>query len=138
MAIALRRHDAIMRAAIKAASGYDFKTVGDALRAGFETAQLAAEAAVAAQRALGAEEWPTSRPIRVRMGLHTRVCLVEARVLNSLFLGRLSLATARRHSACQPSPSRCPLDRGRRACRRAVELCDPGRAPCSVLIADTT
>ena len=27
-----------------------------------------------AQRALSAEVWPTSRPIRVRMGLHTGVC----------------------------------------------------------------
>ena len=74
MAIALRRHDAIMRTAIEAAAGYVFKTVGDAFCAAFETAQLAAEAAVAAQRALGAEQWPTSRPIRVRMGLHTGVC----------------------------------------------------------------
>jgi predicted ATPase/class 3 adenylate cyclase len=74
MAIALRRHDSIMRAAIEDAAGYVFKTVGDAFCAAFETAQLAAEAAVAAQRALGAEPWPTSRPIRVRMALHTGVC----------------------------------------------------------------
>jgi predicted ATPase/class 3 adenylate cyclase len=74
MAIALRRHDAIMRAAIEDAAGYVFKTVGDAFCSAFETAQLAAEAAVGAQRALTAEDWPTSRPIRVRMGLHTGVC----------------------------------------------------------------
>jgi predicted ATPase/class 3 adenylate cyclase len=74
MAIALRRHDAIMRAAIESAAGYVFKTVGDAFCAAFETAQVAAEAAMAAQRALAAEEWPTSRRIRVRMGLHTGAC----------------------------------------------------------------
>jgi predicted ATPase/class 3 adenylate cyclase len=74
MAIALRRHDAITRTAIEGAAGYVFKTVGDAFCAAFETAQLAAEAAVAAQRALDAEQWPTSRPIRARMGLHTGVC----------------------------------------------------------------
>ncbi len=74
MAIALRRHDAIVRAAIEGAAGYVFKTVGDAFCAAFETAQLAAEAAVAAQRALGAEQWATSRPIRVRMSLHTGAC----------------------------------------------------------------
>jgi predicted ATPase/class 3 adenylate cyclase len=74
MAIALRRHDAILRAAIENAAGYVFKTVGDAFCAAFETAQLAAEAAVAAQRELGAQEWPTMRPIRVRMALHTGAC----------------------------------------------------------------
>ena len=74
MAIALRRHDAIMRAAIEAAAGYVFKTVGDAFCAAFDNPQLAAEAVVAAQRALTAEEWPTTSPIRVRMGLHTGVC----------------------------------------------------------------
>jgi len=74
MGVALRRHDAILRTAIEDAAGYVFKTVGDAFCAAFETAQLAAEAAVAAQRTLSAEPWPTSRPIRVRMGLHTGAC----------------------------------------------------------------
>ena len=74
MGVALRRHDAILRTAVVAAAGYVFKTVGDAFCAAFETAQLAAEAVVTAQRALSAEEWPTSRPIRVRMSLHTGVC----------------------------------------------------------------
>jgi predicted ATPase/class 3 adenylate cyclase len=74
MAIALRRHDAILRAAIESAAGYVFKTIGDAFCAAFETAQLAADAAVAAQRGLGAEVWPTKQPIRVRMGLHTGAC----------------------------------------------------------------
>jgi predicted ATPase/class 3 adenylate cyclase len=74
MAIALRRHDAIVRTAIEDAGGYVFKTVGDAFCAAFETAQLAADAVVGAQRGLTAEEWSTSRPIRVRMGLHTGVC----------------------------------------------------------------
>jgi predicted ATPase/class 3 adenylate cyclase len=74
MAAALRQHDAIMRAAIEAAAGYVFKTVGDAFCAAFDSATLAAEAAVVAQRALTAENWPTNRPIRVRMGLHTGVC----------------------------------------------------------------
>jgi class 3 adenylate cyclase len=74
MAIALRRHDAILRAAIENAAGYVFKTVGDAFCAAFETAQLAAEAAVAVQRELGAQVWPTRRPIRVRMALHTGAC----------------------------------------------------------------
>jgi predicted ATPase/class 3 adenylate cyclase len=74
MAVALRQHDAILRAAIETAAGYVFKTVGDAFCAAFETAQLATEAAIAAQRGLSAAEWPTSRPIRARMGLHSGAC----------------------------------------------------------------
>jgi len=74
MATALRRHDEILRAAIEGTNGYVFKTVGDAFCAAFATAPAAAEAVVAAQRELGAQTWPTSRPISVRMGLHTGVC----------------------------------------------------------------
>jgi predicted ATPase/class 3 adenylate cyclase len=71
MAAALRRHDEMLRAAIEDADGYVFKTVGDAFYAAFETPRQAVDAAVAAQRAVFAAHWPTSRPIRVRMGLHT-------------------------------------------------------------------
>jgi predicted ATPase/class 3 adenylate cyclase len=74
MAAALRRHDEILRAAIEAAGGYVFKTVGDAFCAAFATAPAAAEAVMESQRKLGAESWPTSRPITVRMGLHTGAC----------------------------------------------------------------
>jgi predicted ATPase/class 3 adenylate cyclase len=74
MAAALRRHDDLVRAAIEAAGGYVFKTVGDAFCAAFWTAEAAVAATLAAQRALGNEEWPTRRPIRVRMGLHTGAC----------------------------------------------------------------
>jgi predicted ATPase/class 3 adenylate cyclase len=74
MAAALRRHDDIMRAAIEGSSGYVFKTVGDAFCAAFATAPAAVEAALTAQRELAAQTWPTSRPITVRMGLHTGVC----------------------------------------------------------------
>jgi predicted ATPase/class 3 adenylate cyclase len=74
MAVALRRHDEILRSAIETADGYVFKTVGDAFCAAFRTASAAVGAALAVQRRLGAESWPTSRPILVRMGLHTGVC----------------------------------------------------------------
>jgi len=74
MADALRRHDAILRGAVESAGGFVFKTVGDAFCAAFATAPAAVEAALAAQRVLTAEEWLTSRPIRVRMGLHTGEC----------------------------------------------------------------
>jgi predicted ATPase/class 3 adenylate cyclase len=74
MATALRRHDQILRSAVEAAGGYVFKTVGDAFCAAFWTPQAAIGAALTAQRELGRESWPTSRPIRVRMGLHTGAC----------------------------------------------------------------
>ncbi len=74
MAVALRRHDDIMRGSIEQAGGYVFKTVGDAFCAAFSTPQAAVGAVLAAQRAIGAESWPTSRPVRVRMSLHTGVC----------------------------------------------------------------
>jgi predicted ATPase/class 3 adenylate cyclase len=74
MAQALRRHDDMLRQAIKQAGGYVFKTVGDAFCAAFGDADSALCAVLAAQLALVAEPWPTSRPIRVRMGLHTGIC----------------------------------------------------------------
>ncbi len=74
MARALRRHDELLRTAIGQAGGYVFKTIGDAFCAAFATPQAALEAVLAAQLALAAETWPTRRPIRVRMSLHTGVC----------------------------------------------------------------
>ena len=74
MAAALRRHDEILRGAIEQAGGYIFKTVGDAFCAAFSAARAGLDAALAAQRELAAQEWPTSRPIVVRMGLHAGVC----------------------------------------------------------------
>jgi predicted ATPase/class 3 adenylate cyclase/DNA-binding CsgD family transcriptional regulator len=74
MADALRRHDEILRAAIDSSGGYVFKTVGDAFCASFSTPSAAVEAVTSAQRSLRAQEWPTSQPLRVRMGLHSGVC----------------------------------------------------------------
>jgi class 3 adenylate cyclase len=74
MAVALRRHDEILRDAIEQAGGYVFKTVGDSFCAAFSAARTGLDAALAAQQNLAAEPWPTSRPIMVRMGLHAGVC----------------------------------------------------------------
>ena len=74
MAAALKRHDRILRTAIEDASGFVFKTVGDAFCAAFATPQQAAAAALTAQQRLSGEEWETWRPITVRMALHTGVC----------------------------------------------------------------
>ena len=71
MQSALSRHDAILKGSIEERGGYVFKTVGDAFCAAFPTATGALEAALAAQRALYAEEWERDRVIRARMALHT-------------------------------------------------------------------
>jgi class 3 adenylate cyclase len=74
MAAALRRHDEILRGAIEQAGGYVFKTVGDSFCAAFSAARAGLDAALAGQRHLAAQSWPTSRPIMVRMALHAGVC----------------------------------------------------------------
>ncbi len=71
MKAALGRHDAILSAVIESHQGYVFKTVGDAFCAAFPTAASALAAALAAQRALAAEPWGVTGPLRVRMALHT-------------------------------------------------------------------
>ncbi len=71
MAVNLARHDQIMRAAIAAHSGYVFKTIGDAFCAAFPTPTDGLNAALEAQRALGAADWGDTGPIRVRIALNT-------------------------------------------------------------------
>jgi predicted ATPase/class 3 adenylate cyclase len=67
---ALERHNAILGAAIRAHGGYHFKTIGDAFQAAFMDPIAAVAACVDAQRALHAEPWPGTGPVRVRMALH--------------------------------------------------------------------
>jgi len=67
---ALARHDALMRAAIGARGGHVFKTIGDAFCCAFHTVPSAVDAAVEAQRAIGAESWSGVRGLAVRMAIH--------------------------------------------------------------------
>lgn len=71
MKAALGRHDTLLKQVIETHQGYVFKTVGDAFCAAFATAARALAAALDAQRALAAEPWGVTGPIRVRMALHT-------------------------------------------------------------------
>jgi len=71
MQIALARHDEILRSAIEERGGYVFKTVGDAFCAVFPTVPNALEAALEIQRRLLSSEWEQTRPLRVRIALHT-------------------------------------------------------------------
>jgi LuxR family maltose regulon positive regulatory protein len=77
MHAALARHDAILRQAIEAHGGAVFKTVGDSVHAVFGLAGDALAAALAAQRALHAEPWGATGPLRVRMALHTGVAAIR-------------------------------------------------------------
>ena len=67
---AVERHLALLATAIQAHGGIPFKTVGDAMQAAFHTAPAAVAAALAAQRALFAEDWGEIGVLRVRMALH--------------------------------------------------------------------
>jgi class 3 adenylate cyclase len=62
---------AILRQAIEAGGGVEVSTEGDSFFVAFTSPVGAVEAAVAAQRALAAHDWPMEGPLRARMGLHT-------------------------------------------------------------------
>jgi LuxR family maltose regulon positive regulatory protein len=70
---ALARHDALMRHAITSHAGVVFKMVGDGVHATFARTTDALTAALAAQRAICAEDWGVLGALRVRMALHTGV-----------------------------------------------------------------
>ena len=70
MALALERHDQILRSVVDTHGGYVFSTAGDAFSVAFARPVDAIAAAVEAQRALGAEAWPEGVELRVRMGAH--------------------------------------------------------------------
>jgi len=68
---AVRRHDAILRAAITEHGGYIFKTIGDAFCCAFAEPQDAVTAMLAAQQALAIEDFAAVDGLRVRAALHT-------------------------------------------------------------------
>lgn len=72
MDTALRRHDAIISAAVVAHGGTLLKSrgEGDSTFSVFSRASQAAAAAIAAQAGLAAETWPPAAVIRVRMAIH--------------------------------------------------------------------
>jgi predicted ATPase/class 3 adenylate cyclase len=67
---ALAEHDRILRAAIAAHEGEVFKTAGDAFFAAFKRPPDAANAAIAAQKALAAHDWSAVDGLKVRMAVH--------------------------------------------------------------------
>ena len=71
MKAALRRHDALLSAAIATNGGFVFKTVGDAFCAAFARPQDAIAALVSAQRALAGEDFSAVDGLHVRAAVHT-------------------------------------------------------------------
>jgi class 3 adenylate cyclase len=67
----LARERSILREALGSAGGQEIDTQGDAFFFSFTRAREAVAGAVAAQRALAAEQWPGDVAVKVRMGLHT-------------------------------------------------------------------
>jgi predicted ATPase/class 3 adenylate cyclase len=70
MAQALAHHDTLLHDIFSTHGGDVFKTMGDSVLVAFDESGPALHGAIQAQRALLAEEWETSRPLRVRIALH--------------------------------------------------------------------
>ena len=64
-------HDDLIRRELSEHGGTEVRTEGDSFFVVFTSATDAVRAAVAAQQAVDAHDWPDGHPIRVRMGLHT-------------------------------------------------------------------
>jgi class 3 adenylate cyclase len=75
VADALARHDRIVRERIEVAGGQIFNTLDETFRAVFADPSAALASAVAVQRAVSTESWPSGFAIRVRMALHSGACV---------------------------------------------------------------
>src|SRR3984885_1094709 len=71
MAEALVRHDELIADCVERRGGRFLKSIGESTVSVFDSAPEALIAAVAATRALSAEQWPADLPIAVRFGIHT-------------------------------------------------------------------
>jgi class 3 adenylate cyclase len=80
---ALEQQRRVIREAVVAHEGYEVSCEADSFFVAFSSASAAVEAAVAAQQALLAAEWPDGRQAKVRMGVHTG----KPRVVDANYLG---------------------------------------------------
>jgi class 3 adenylate cyclase len=96
---AVRRHHALLRAAVESHRGVVFETVGDAVYAAFARPGDAVATAVAGQAALRAEAWGELGPgaLRARMGLHTGEAEVQGAHYFGVPLYRCARLTAAAH-----------------------------------------
>ena len=75
MAEASAGYSRIVREQVEVAGGQVVTSVGEAFRAVFADPSAALAAAVAVERAVGAEPWPPGSPVRVRVALHAGACV---------------------------------------------------------------
>jgi DNA-binding NarL/FixJ family response regulator/class 3 adenylate cyclase len=68
---AMSQHRHLLREAVSSANGHEVDSRGDEFFAAFQRTRDAVAAALTAQRAFAAHDWPTGMPIRVRAGIHT-------------------------------------------------------------------
>ena len=87
----LAEHRRLLREEFARHRGYEMDNEGDAFFVAFQSANDAAAAASAAQRALAEHDWPDGNEIRVRMGLHTG----EPRTVDGRYVGLVVHAAAR-------------------------------------------
>jgi len=72
----LAHHNDLLRGVWAEHGGVEVKTEGDAFFVAFQDASSAVAAAARGQHVLALAEWPHSRPVRVRMGMHTGTAVV--------------------------------------------------------------
>jgi DNA-binding NarL/FixJ family response regulator/class 3 adenylate cyclase len=77
------KHEELMRAAWAEASGRELDADGDSFFVAFRRPREAVDAALAAQRALAAHDWPDGVEMRVRIGIHTG----EASLVGDQYVG---------------------------------------------------
>jgi predicted ATPase/class 3 adenylate cyclase len=105
----LATHRSLLRAAFDRHGGVEVDTQGDAFFVAFSRPGDAIDAALDAQRALLAHEWPRGERVLVRMGIHTGVPVVldnnyvgidvhrAARICDSAHGGQVVVSEATRH-----------------------------------------
>lgn len=93
MAAAMEQHDRVLDEAITRHGGVRPREQGegDSMVGAFARASDAVQAALDAQRALSVENWPTTNPLAVRMGIHTG----EARLTEAGYAGPAIIRAAR-------------------------------------------
>ena len=73
----LRKHERMVREALKAHGGAEVKTMGDGFMASFSSATKALECAIAMQRAFAEHNESAEEPIKVRIGLNAGEPIAE-------------------------------------------------------------
>ena len=84
----MAHHDALLRDVWSACNGHEVKTTGDGFMVVFTEAADAVGAAVAAQRGFASASWPTTLPVRVRVGMHTGYARPASNDYNALVVNQ--------------------------------------------------